>query len=360
MEELLKTIYYDPNHPAGFGGVDAVYHAAQKENNDIGRNRVREWLSQQPTYTLHKGIRRKFKRNRVIVYGIDHQWQVDLVDVQNLARQNKGFKYLLTCIDIFSKYAWVIPMKDKKGQTLVRAFQEILEDGRQPAKLQSDKGTEFTNRAFQQLLKDREIRFFTTNNETKASVVERFNRTLKERMWKYFTSKNTRKYIDVVDQLVSAYNRRNHSSIGRAPVDVKDTNEKDVWLTLYGDRSEKKKAAKKSRYRFKVGDQVRIGMTTQPFRKGYLPKWTEEIFRVVSVIDRSPPVYKLEDYEKEPIEGTFYAQELQKVLPPSDDVYKIERIISSRKRRGVTEYLVKWQGYPDKFNSYVTDIINLK
>lgn len=359
MENLLKTIYYDPSHPAGFGGVEAVYHAVRKENNNVDRDTVRKWLSQQPTYTLHKGLKRKFKRNRVIVYGIDHQWQVDLVDVQALARQNIGFKYLLTCIDIFSKYAWVVPLKDKRGQTLVQAFKGILEEGRRPHKLQSDKGTEFTNRAFQQLLKERDIRFFTTNNETKASVVERFNRTLKERMWKYFTSKNTRKYINILDELVSAYNRRSHSSIGKAPVDVKDTNEKDVWFTLYGDLSNNKDRPIK-KPRFKVGDRVRIAMTTQPFRKGYLPKWTEEIFRIIGVIDRSPPVYRLEDYEKEPIDGTFYSEELQKVIPPSDDVYKVERIISTRKRRGVTEYLVKWQGYPDKFNSYVTEILNVE
>ena len=100
-------------------------------------------------------------------------------------------------------------------------------------------------------------------------------------------------------------------------------------------------------------------MTTQPFRKGYLPKWTEEIFKVIGIVDRSPPVYRLEDYGGERVDGTFYAQELQKVTPPRDDVYKIERIIGRRKRRGITEYLVKWQGYPDKFNSYVTDIVKL-
>ena len=236
------------------------------------------------------------------------------------------------------------------------AFQKILRGGRKPYKLQSDKGTEFTNRNFQRLLRDNDIVFFTTNNETKASVVERFNKTLKEKMWKYFTSKNTHKYVDVLSRLVSAYNRKKHSSIGKAPIEVKPSNENETWLTLYGNKPAKshKKAP------FRIGDKVRLSAATRAFRKGYLPKWTEEIFTVSRIIKRSPLVYKVSDYDGEPIEGTFYAEELQKVIPPRDDMYKIERILHSRKRGGVTEHFVKWRGYPDKFNSYVTDIVHLR
>lgn len=108
--------------------------------------------------------------------------------------------------------------------------------------------------------------------------------------------------------------------------------------------------------RFNVGDKVRLSMTTRPFRKGYLPKWTEEIFTINRVIKRKPIVYKVVDYEDEEIKGTFYNEQLQKVIPPRDDVYKIERVLGKRKRGKMTEYLVKWLGYPDKFNSYVTYI----
>ena len=353
MEDLLKKVYYDPAHPAGFGGIDVVFHAVKSLNRGkVSRRRVRTWLSEQPTYTLHKPLKRRFKRNRVITYGIDHQWQIDLVDVQSFARDNNGYKYLLTCIDVFSKYAWVVPLKNKQGQTLVDAFRKILDEGRTPHTVQSDKGTEFTNKHFQDLLKENNIHFFTTDNEPKAQIVERLNRTIKERMWKYFTSKNTRKYIDVLDGMISAYNNKHHSSIDRSPVQVNATNEKEVWNTLYGDL--KKKGIKNQR--FNVGDKVRLSMTTRPFRKGYLPKWTEEIFTITHVIKRRPIVYKVADYEGEEIKGTFYIEELQKVTPPRDEVYKIERILGKRKRGSVTEYLVKWEGYPDKFNSYVTNI----
>ena len=106
------------------------------------------------------------------------------MDVSSLARFNKGYKFLLTCIDVFSKFAWVVPLKNKSGETLVNGSQSILDLGRAPEKLQTDKGTEFLNRYFQSLLKENSIHFFTTNSELRASVVERFYRTLKTRVWK--------------------------------------------------------------------------------------------------------------------------------------------------------------------------------
>ena len=148
----------------------------------------------------------------MIVTEYDGQWQADLVDISSLARFNKGYKYLLTCIDVFSKFAWVVPLKNKTGESLVNGFQSTLDLGRTPGKVQTDKGTEFLNRNFQSFLKEKSIHFFTTNNELKASVVERFKRILKTRMWKYFTAKNTRVYIDILQNIVHAYNNSYHRS----------------------------------------------------------------------------------------------------------------------------------------------------
>ena len=136
---------------------------------------VQKWLSQQDTYTLHKPVRYKFQRRRVIVGGIDHQWQSDLVDVSRLSKHNLGIKFLLTCIDVFSKYAWVIPLKDKTGKSLVVAFEQIFRTGRQPLALHTDKGSEYINRVFQTFLGDHKVTFFTTENEDiKASIAERY------------------------------------------------------------------------------------------------------------------------------------------------------------------------------------------
>ena len=346
MEKTLASIYLDPGHPASFGGLDTVYRAVkEKGKNKISRKQVQDWLSQQDVYTLHKPARRHYKRSRVIVIGIDEQFQADLADVQNLSRYNKGYKYLLTCIDIFSKYAWVVPLKTKQGQELVKAFQTILASGRKPSKLQTDQGTEFLNRVFQKFLRENKIDFFTVKSELKASVVERFNRTFKNKMYKYFTAKNTLTYIDVLSQLVRSYNNTYHRSIKMKPSQVTKANQAKVWDTLYGSDVQKR-----VRFKFQVGDRVRISKVKRMFKKSYLPNYTEEMFTIYKRFARQVPVYKLKDDAGEILEGTFYEPEIQKIIK-NDDVYRVEKILRKRKRKGIVEYLVKWKGY--EFNSWV-------
>ena len=218
---------------------------------------------------------------------------------------------------------------------------------RKPRALQTDKGSEFTNKLLQRWLSSRNIHFFTTHNEeTKASIVERFNRTIKTRMWRYFTSKNTKKNIDVLKDLVHSYNHSYHRSIKRTPASVGYENQEKVWLTLYADSS-RIEAPKLS-----VGDYVRISKTRGNFQKGYFPNWSEELFIITEALQGKPPYYKLKDLDGENIEGTFYSQELQKVIK-DNDVYKVENVLSSRKKAGKKQFLIKWLGYPEKFNSWI-------
>jgi len=139
------------------------------------------------------------------------------VEVQPLAKYNCGIRYLLTVLDVLSKYAWVQPLKAKTGVALVKAFHKILKQGRQPNRLQTDRGTEFYNLTFQRWLKDQRIPDFSTEGDAKASVVERFNRTSKERLYRYFTTANTLRFDDVLPELVQGYNATRHRSIGMAP-----------------------------------------------------------------------------------------------------------------------------------------------
>ena len=169
----------------------ALCREAKKCYPFLTLHQVKTYNQSKDTNTLQKPARYNFPRNRVIVTGIDDQWQADLVDINSLARFNKGYKFLLTCINVFSKFAWVVPLKNKTGESLVNGFQSNLDLGQSPEELQTDKGIEFLKRNFQSFLKENNIHFFTTNSELKASVVERFNRTLKTCLWKYFTAKNT-------------------------------------------------------------------------------------------------------------------------------------------------------------------------
>ena len=349
MDDYLASVYYDAKQSGGFGGVDRLYKDVKKEGKfDISRKKIKEWLMKQDTYTLHKPIRHHFRRNRVIVGGIDHQWQMDLADMQSMQKFNDGYRYLLVCIDVFSKYAWVVPLKNKTGLSLVEAFKIILASGRKPEKIITDQGTEFFNKHFKALLKDEDIGLYNTYNETKASVVERLIRTLKTRMWRYFTAKKTMRYIDVLPDLVYSYNHSVHRSIKMKPTDVTADNEKQVWRTLYDHNDD----VKHVKYKFKIGDQVRISKIKRKFEKGYLPNFSKEIFTISKQVPRDPPVYKLKDYDGEELKGTFYEKELQKVIK-SNDVYEVEKILKKRGRSNNVQYLVKWLGYPSKFNSWV-------
>lgn len=336
-------VYQNPSHAGSFGGVNALFRAAKGK---ISKKKIQDWLSGVDAYTLHKPVRRKFPTNRVIVYSIDQQWQTDLVDLGSLQKFNQGYRYILTCIDILSKFAWAVPLKQKRGEDIVKAFRSIFAT-RKPKSLQSDDGKEYQNRLFQKFLKEEGVRFFTTNNNTKASVVERFNRTLKTKMWKYFTHNHTYRYLDVLDQLLHSYNHTYHSSIKRAPVEVTAENESDVWDTLYGDMQN----AKRKPCMFQPGDVVRVSKQKLTFEKGYETNWTEEVFVVTECVRRDPPVYRIKDLLEEPIKGTFYPQELQKVKPKEN--YTIEKILDKRIRKKRVEYKVKFKGYPSKFDQWI-------
>ena len=168
---FLSHYYFDTKGPVAFTSPLALYREVKKRYPSLNFRQVKTWLQSKDTHTLHKPVRYNFPRSRVIVTWIDDQWQADLVDISSLARFNKRYKFLLTCIDVFSKFAWVVPLKNKSGETLVNGFQSILDLGGSPEKLQTDKGTEFLSRNFQSFPKEKNIHCFTTNSELKARVV---------------------------------------------------------------------------------------------------------------------------------------------------------------------------------------------
>ena len=339
--------YHDPRAPGSLGGVQRFAKAHR-----LPLKQAQRVLERDLAYTLHKPRRRRFPTVPVVVGGLDDQWVADLVEVQPLAKYNRGLRYLLTVVDVLSKYAWVQPLKDKTGVALVKAFEKILKQGRRhPNRLQTDRGKEFYNRTFQRWLDEQGIHHFSTEGDAKASVVERFNRTLKERLYRYFTAANTLRFDDVLPELVQGYNATRHRSIGMAPQDVTWDNEEAVWKRLYAKRLKSQKKPK-----FNVGDRVRLNKIHRTFEKGYLPGWTEEVFVVHRVIPGPVPTYKIHEWDDTPVQGTFYEEDLQKVHV--SDVFRIEKVLKRQKDR----WLVKWKGWPDKYNSWIArgDVTSLQ
>jgi len=202
------------------------------------------------------------------------------------------------------------------------------------------------------MLQRRGIKFYTSENEDlKASVVERFNRTLKTKMYRYFTHANTRRYLDVLNDFLHSYNNSHHRSIGMAPVEVGPHNEEEVRDRLYPPKP------KSYRWKYDVGDRVRIAVQRRPFRKGYLGDWSEEIFEIVTRLPTSPMTYELRDLVGELIKGRFYEPKVQKVTKSDREYFDVDRILKTMKRGGKIQYLVPWKGYPSKFNSWVDKIV---
>ena len=342
MERLYNTL----RSPGSFGGVNNLQRYSGRS-----LRATKEFLSKQDAYTLHKPRRIRFPRRKTYSKGIADLYQIDLVDLSNLASFNDGMRYLLTCIDVFSKRAWAVPVRTKSGHNVAKAFEKILTE-QKCNMVQSDKGTEFLNSTFQSLLRRYGIKFYTSeNDDLKASVVERFNRTLKTKMYRYFTYANTRRYVDVLHDLLHSYNNTYHRSIRMAPSNVTYENEALVRARLY--------PPKPSTYKWKydVGDRVRISIKREPFRKGYLGDWSEEIFEIKSRLPTAPVTYELRDLAGETIKGRFYEPEVQKVLKTDDEHFKINKILKTRKRAGKIQYFVSWKGYPSKFDSWVDELV---
>ena len=250
---------------------------------------------------LHKPIINKFNKRKVYSQFKDNIWGADLADMQSLSRKNKGIKYLLCAIDLYSKYAFVIPLKDKKGIIIVNASNKIIKQSeRKPNKIWVGQEGEFYNNVFKKWLSDNDIIMNSTYNEGKSVVTERFIRALKNKLYTHMTVTGKNVYYDVLDDVVKYNNTKHSSTIKMKPIDVK--NNKRVYIDKHNEKDS----------RFKVGDRVRISKFKNIFTKGYTPNWSKEIFTVNKINDAVPYMYNIKDLNDEEIIGSYYNRELQK------------------------------------------------
>jgi hypothetical protein len=274
-----------------------------------------------------------------------------------LTRDNGGNRYILTVIDIFSKYAWAVPVKNKDGKSVRDAFKTVLasSDPRKPERVQTDKGKEFFNREFTDLMRIKGIHHFASESDQKAAVVERFNRTLKTRIWTYLSAKRTKKWAEVLPAILTSYNGSYHRSIGMAPNKVTAEDQDRIWTRLYGDGNTYLK-----RKHIADGATVRISRVKGVFDKGYMPNWSREQFTVASTVPdgnkrgrNARSVVTLKDESGEVLRGKWYPEEIQRV---HDNDFEVERVLKRRTAAdGSRELFVKWQDYPSKFNSWIKE-----
>ncbi len=268
--------------------------------------------------------------------------------MSKFAKDNNNYKFIITIIDIFSKKAWSFKLKKKTGDAIVNVMKPFFFKNK-CKRIEFDQGTEFYNRKFLELLKRNKIKHYSVYSDRKCAIVERFNRTLKTRMYRSFTARGSHRWVDILPDLVSAYNSSKHSAIGRAPDSVKKSNEKDVRKTLYPKIERKRQHTKPY---FKIGDTVRIATKKNTFQKGYEQTFSYEVFEVKKIRNTYPLTYQISDYKGEDIKGSFYKSELV-LVDKSDDIWPINKVLKSRKVRGNTEYLVTFLGYPDTLTQWI-------
>lgn len=341
---LLNEIYYNASNPASYGGVAKLVKAS-----GLPKKEVAEWLKTQWTHTLHQPMRKTFDRRRYITRGLDYQFQADLVEMQPFSKQNRGMRYLLTVIDVFSRYAWARPLKTKTGKDITLAFKSIFDKSKRiPRLIQTDQGLEFENRIFRSYLNNLGVELFSVKSPHKAALVERFNRTLKTRMWRVFTKQGNHKWLDILPRLVDSYNKSVHRIVGQTPASVTKDNETRIWTRMYATGDKAVTSTRRDRKtRFKLGQRVRLSRQKNIFEKSYTPNWTEEEFIIHSVNTKYiPTTYKVRSLTGEIIEGGFYNQELQEVTN-TDEMYRVEKIIRTKGRGVYKQALIKWMGYKE-------------
>ena len=340
-EKFLRDIN-SPGSPIAFSSPYRVY---KHYNGSIPLWKIKKWMHGLDAYTIHKQAKNPSPRNPTFAYYKRYQFQIDLIELPKLSESNNQIRYLLTAIDIFTRYAFVEPLKNKTASVFLGGLKAIMKRAKQmPQKILADRGSEIKNHLMKQFCKNNKITLLHSDNFVHAPFVERFNRTLKNLMYKYMTSQETDRFIDVLPALVKTYNNREHRMIGMSPAEAeKPKNAPKI-------RSEQEKhyvKIERKQPTFKKGQTVRISKMKGHFDKGYDEQFLEEIFKIKRVCTRLPiPTYELQTLdEDETIEGNFYGSELTLVKAP--DIFKIEKIIRKKKdkKNGRVLVLVKWKGY---------------
>lgn len=352
--ERMERDYTRPGAKIAFSGRTSVGREAGMSAEKANK----EFLSYIYSYPLHRFSKRPKRFNPFFSFSPREQLQCDLVDVSQLRDDNDDVRFLLVCIDIFTKKIWVRALTSKHAKKVHAAFIDIFTNMHPslPKAILLDRGNEFTNNLVERMCEERNIKIIHPNSNLKAAIAERVNRTLQDLIYRYMTEKQTNRYIDVLDRLVHTYNIRGHRSLGyMSPNDAENPNNLGtVRNKVFHERGKVIIKGRKMNPKFEVGDTVRIKKEDATFQRGYHPRFSREYFRVVAINHRLPIItYTVQSLNKEDvIEGGFYAEELQLV---KGDVFKVERIEKRRKRRGKKEIFVKWFGFDENHNSWIPE-----
>jgi len=350
LEKEIAARYKTPGDPIAFSSAQNIYNYL---NQEVPLETINQVLTGIESHSLHKEFH-KGKRNKSYARFKRYQFQIDLCFINDLAPYNDNIKYFLTVIDCFTRYAFVRPLKSKKGNEVLNAFKDILVEAvEKPYMIVCDKGTEFTNKTFEQFCSDNKIKFVSPQSQTHAAYIERFNRTFQMLVRKFCTEYETNRYIDYVQDLIKSYNLRRHRMIGMSPYEAEKN--PNAALIINNIISKQEKSMKKRMPDLKIGTHVRIKLSENKFSRGYNLQTKREIFKIRSINHKTMiPLYYLSDYDGvEEIKGGFYRNE---ITPVNLNLFRIEKILRRKKdRQGKKLVYVKWLGYDNSHNQWIPE-----
>ena len=326
LSRRLAEIYYDPSSPGGFRGVEALWQEAKLHIPQLQKKHVVGFLRAQKPYTKHQQYRGVKKYRKVWAPEARYLIQMDLLDFRNYTRQNDGYNYILCAIDAFTKKLWTFPLKRKSADEVHNAVFWFLMRER-PKHIQTDQGTEFINAtlARTEQLMDPPIEHYHTWSIKKASIVERVQRTLRNRLGKIWEKNGNHRWIDALPQITESYNNSVHRSIGMKPNDVTAEHHQLIYDRLYpvptpAQAIKEHKEVNRLMKHFQVGDYVRLLEYRSVFRKESSRAWTDKVYKIHEVLMTTPITFVVKDLDGEAIKGGFYARQLIKIKPSSDEL----------------------------------------
>ena len=351
ITKVLTGIYGDPKY--GLASTEPFWAHVKANYLGVAKEDVQNFLNNNETAQIQKPLKENKVNRPIVVSKPMRFFQMDLADMEKYASTNNGYKYLLVLIDVFSKFAFVAPLKDKTDTATVAALEQIITEGKlQPSSIQSDNGSEFINYRMKQLLTSLNINQIVSSpyHPQSNGVVERFNRTMKNIIFKFMVHYNSQRYVDALDDLVANYNSRLHSTINRTPEEVKaasidvqraEMNEGKGNAANQAKRNLAEEVIQRVKNRieqkaeksiennivgdFRVGDVVRVSkMTnsevrkTRAFRKSYERQYSDELYKV-AYIDLPKKKYNNASYglvdlqTGELLKSRFYSDQLLKI-----------------------------------------------
>ena len=337
--------------PYSFGGIYRSYN----EYKNLNKKEIDESFNYNDIYTRFKQYRKLKYDNPVYCRAKRDQFQSDVCYMadEELVQGSGGYKFLLIVIDVFTKYAWVFPLKNIKAVEIVKCFKDLF-TSEKPRNLTTDAGGEFVNLKVNRLLKKLKIKHYIARGRTKAQMAERFILSLKRLLYQICRARNTNNWVTVLDTALKIYLNRVHRTIKMPPKEAELPENQIVLSRIHNSRYDEIKKRKKKHAKYKIGDTVRISLTRSKFKRGYLQNYSTEVWTVKEVLTNLPyPRYIVQDEDGEILKCVLNENEIVKFNP--SEVYQIEKVLKKRKRGKKLQYYVKWLHLDKKFNSWIDE-----